>query len=62
MTADELQARTEALDAELKALDDQVRKTAVVAYVLNRCALCKLPDRHMNAGYCAECVQNLNNH
>ena len=49
------------LDAELDALDTQERTRAVVAYVLNRCALCKMPDRHMDRGFCAPCIEKLNN-
>ena len=49
------------LDAELDALDTQERTRAVVAYVLNRCAFCKMPDRHMSAGFCAPCIEKLNN-
>ena len=63
MTDEELQARTEALDAELEPLDTACRLTAIRAYLLMRCDLCKREDDApiARSGYCHEGIRQLNN-
>lgn len=62
MTDEELQARTEAIDAELEPLDTACRLTAIRAWLLMRCDLCKRGDVPIaRSGYCHTCIRRLNN-
>jgi len=58
MTDDELQQRTEAIDAEFAALDDQCRQTWVRAYLLRQCGVCKRDRTLRSTGLCNECYAN----